>query len=51
MPVNSVWNGIGESLAPTMVNRSAGMPEKSQPIALSERNTTNSAIESTPIPE
>ena len=52
MPVNSVWNGIGLSAAPTIVSRSAGTPRAmSQSTAFSASTTTSTAIASTPMPE
>ena len=50
IPVKSVWNGIGLSAAPTIVVRSLGTPDRSQPTPFSARNTTRSAIARTPIP-
>ena len=50
MPVSRVGHGIGLSGPPTSVSRSAGMPEKSQPMADSASQTMASADPSTPTP-
>ena len=51
MPVSSVGQGIGLSGPPTIDNRSAGMPEKSKPMAAIARMVTAAAMPSTPTPD
>ena len=51
MPVNNVWNGMGESMLPIIDVRSAGTVDRSKPTAASANITTKNAIASTPIPE
>ena len=50
IPVSSVGQGIGESGPPIIEIRSGGMPEKSQWIAASDRNTTSIAMNSSRMP-
>ena len=51
MPVNNVWNGMGESMLPIIDVRSAGTVDRSNPTAASANMTTKNAIASTPMPE
>ena len=51
IPVSRVGQGIGLSGPPTMLSRSAGMPEKSKPMAAIARIVTAAAMPSTPTPD
>ena len=50
MPVSRVCQGMGESLPPTRVSLSWGIPLKSKSIAMSDRITIKSPIANTKTP-
>ena len=50
MPVNRVGQGMGDLASPIRVSRSGGMPDRSKPTALRDRNTTSMHMPSSRMP-